>query len=80
MVSVGRGSRLPSTIAYSSRPSSTAAKASTDSGKRRLRGLVALGLNRMTMTRRRPTRELLRLAATGRGGMRFARQVTPRAC
>ncbi len=43
-VSVGCGSRLPSTMAYSSLPSTTAAIARIDSGNRRLRGLVAFGL------------------------------------
>ena len=40
----GLGSRFPSTISYSSRPSRIAAMESTESGKRRLPGLVALGL------------------------------------
>src|ERR1700690_1439300 len=47
IVLVGSRSTLPSTISYSSLPSRTAARARIANGKRRLRGFVARGLNRM---------------------------------
>src|ERR1700678_1924503 len=47
IAAVGSSSRLPSIILYSSRPSNTAARASTASGRRQLRGLVARGWKRM---------------------------------
>ena len=50
-VSPGHGSTFPSTISYSSFPSSTAASASIESGKRRLRGLVAFGCKKRIMTK-----------------------------
>src|SRR6476661_4443565 len=51
MVAVGFSSRFPSTISYSSRPSSTAPRARTESGNRRLRGLVERGLYKMIIGR-----------------------------